>query len=186
MNEQKFWEVIQVAHDQSHGDMDSKCETVKASIRKLSSDDATTFSNIFDEMMDRAYTWSLWGAAYVINGGCGDDSFTDFRSSLISRGKKSFENAIADPDSLSNETFDEDEWYFEGFQYAVTEGIESAVGSTPPRSKPHPEEPYGEAWKEDTEALKAKYPNLWVCFEHIWAPSKPSNLQIKKPWWKFW
>jgi hypothetical protein len=34
-------------------------------------------------MMDRGYSWELRGAAYVINDGCGDDTFNDFRSSLI-------------------------------------------------------------------------------------------------------
>lgn len=186
MNEQRFWELIQAAHEQSNGDMDGKCKSVKSAISNLSIEDAISFSKIFDGMMDRAYSWPLWGAAYVINGGCSDDTFTDFRSSLISRGKQCFDNATSKPDSLASEKFDEEAWYFEGFQYAITESVESVVGSVLSRSKPHPVEPSGEPWEEDPEELKAKYPNLWVSFEHIWSiPEQPSTTK-SKPWWKFW
>src|SRR5271169_5861141 len=72
----------------------------------LRKDDAREFAVLFDSMMDRAYSYGLWGAAYVIHGGCGDDAFTDFRASLISRGKEAFERAIRDPDSLADEECD--------------------------------------------------------------------------------
>lgn len=186
MTEQRFWELIQTVHEQSSGDMERKCEGIKYAVKKLSIEDAISFSNIFDDMMDRAYSWPLWGAAYVMNGGCGDDAFTDFRAALISRGKQSFEDAISNPDSLANESFDEDAWYFEGFQYAITEGLESVVGSTPSRNKAHPVEPSGEPWEEDPEELKVQYPNLWVSFEHMWSVSEQPNSIKSKPWWKFW
>ncbi len=187
MNEEKFWQLIQIAHEQSNGDMDAKCESVKAAINGLSNEDAATFSSIFDDMMDRSYTWSLWGAAYVMSGGCSDDSFTDFRSSLISRGKQSFDKSILNPDSLANEEFDEDAWYFEGFQYAITESVETVVGSVPTRKTPHLDEPSGEPWEEDPEELKIKYPNLWVSFKHIWStPPPPTSTTKSKPWWKIW
>jgi hypothetical protein len=86
--------------------MDRKCEVLKAEIGKLSKNEASDFAVLFDTMMDRAYSHKLWGAAYAIHGGCSDDTFNDFRSSLISRGRACFERAIADPDSLADEEFD--------------------------------------------------------------------------------
>jgi len=159
MNEEKFWQLIQLAHEQSDGDMGSKCEKVRVAINDLKTDEAIVFSGIFDEMMDRAYTWSLWGAAYVMNGGCSDDLFTDFRSSLISRGKQIFDKALSNPDSLASEEFNEDVWYFEGFQYAITESVESVVGATPQRNKPYLNEPSGKPWEEDPEELKKNTQN---------------------------
>ncbi|MGZ5789701.1 MAG: DUF4240 domain-containing protein [Burkholderiaceae bacterium] len=149
MDEIKFWEIVQLAHEQSDGVMDDKCEIITSMVSKLSKDDAIGFARIFDQMMVRAYNWQLWGAAYVINGGCGDDSFSDFCSALISRGRQAFENAIADPDSLANEDFDEDSWFYEGFQYAVSDGVKAAVGSVPDREVSFPSEPSGEEWAED-------------------------------------
>lgn len=129
--------------------MDVKCELIRAALSKLPKDDARAFSGLFRAMMDRAYSWPLWGAAYVINGGCGDDTFSDFRASLISRGRTAFERALADPESLAAEDFDEDTWFYEGYQYAVTDGVEAAVGSAVNRESPHPDEPSGQAWDED-------------------------------------
>ncbi|QPK65348.1 DUF4240 domain-containing protein [Methylomonas sp. LL1] len=149
MDEIKFWEIVQRAHEQSSGDMDHKCEVIKTIISKLSRDDAIGFARLFDLMMARAYDWRLWGAAYVIHGGCGDDSFSDFCSALISRGRRAFESALADPDSLAEEDFDEDSWFYEGFQYAVTDGVAAAVGSVPKREVSFPSEPSGEEWAED-------------------------------------
>jgi hypothetical protein len=158
VNELRFWEIVQSAHDQSDGDMDEKCEFIKTTLSKLSKDDAKEFSNLFDSMMDRAYSWPLWGAAYVINGGCGDDTFSDFRTSLISRGRNAFESALSDPESLAIEDFDEDSWFYEGYQYAINDGVQAAAGSIVNRETPHPDEPFGHAWDEDK--VYELYPKL--------------------------
>jgi hypothetical protein len=149
MDELRFWEIVQHAHDASGGDMDEKCEIITAVISKLSREEAIAFSRFFDSMSDRAYSWPLWGAAYVINGGCSDDTFSDFRASLLSRGRQAFESALADPDSMAAEEFDEDAWFYEGYQYAVTDGVKAAVGSGVNREKPHPQKPSGAEWSED-------------------------------------
>ena len=64
--------------------------------------------------MADAYTWDLWGAAYLINGGCSDDGFAYFRSWLISRGRAAYEEAVRDPDSLADLVDpDRDDYEFE-------------------------------------------------------------------------
>ena len=107
MDEENFWEIVQRANDISDGDMDRKCGALRQRISTLSNEAALEFARLFDAMMGKAYCWPLWGAAYVINGGCGDDLFTDFRASLISRGRPAFERALADPDTLADEDFSE-------------------------------------------------------------------------------
>ena len=82
----------------------------------------------------------------------------DFRSSLISRGRSCFERAIADPDSLADEPFDEAAWFYEGYQYAVTAGVEAVAGSRPGRRHPHPGRPSGEDWAEND--LPELFPRL--------------------------
>jgi Protein of unknown function (DUF4240) len=64
--------------------------------------------------------WTPLLAAYVINGGCGDDSFQDFRASLIFRGRTSFRNAVTDPESLADKAIDIDSWFHEGLDYAIS------------------------------------------------------------------
>jgi hypothetical protein len=160
MDESRFWGVVQRAHDAAPDDMDRKCEALKAEIAKLSATDAGAFAVLFDAMMDKAYSYELWGAAYVIHGGCGDDTFTDFRSSLISRGRACFERAIAAPDSLAGDDIDEETWFYEGYQYAVTEGVKAIAGSRPGRRGP--DRPTGQNWRE--EDLPTRFPRLAARF----------------------
>ena len=108
MDEQSFWQIIQQVHDASHGNMARKCELLTAQVAQLSKEDAVEFRNVFDATMRRAYHWPLWAAAYLIHGGCGDDTFSDFRSALISRGRRAFEKALSDPDALADEPIDDD------------------------------------------------------------------------------
>jgi hypothetical protein len=114
MDETAFWAIFQRGHEA--GEMGRKCDLIKTEMIALSKKDAQAFARYFEQATDRAYCWPLWGAAYVINGGCGDDTFSDFRASLISWGRVAFEKALSDPDSLAEEDIDESSWFYEGFQ----------------------------------------------------------------------
>ena len=158
MNDEQFWAYIQDCHVASGGDMDQKDQLIKAAIGRLSGEEAETFYTIFNQTMDAAYTWGLWGAAYIIDGGCGDDAFADFRAALISRGRSAFQNATANPDSLADEDIDLVAWFHEGFQYAVTEGVQAALGTRPRRAYPPPTTPVGKRWTDAT--VRSDFPNL--------------------------
>lgn len=159
MDDLKCWEIVDRVHALSGGDMDEKCETLTAMLSSLNREDAIAFSLFFDAMMDRAYSWPLWGAAYVIHGGCGDDSFSDFRAALISRGRRAYEKALADPDSLAeDDDFDDEAWFYEGYQYAASDGIRIAAGSDVKRARSAPSTPSGTEWAEDD--VNNLYPKL--------------------------
>ena len=160
MDEENFWEIVQRANDISDGSMDRKCDALRQRISALSKDAALEFARLFDAMMDKAYYWPLWGAAYVINGGCGDDSFMDFRASLISRGRAAFERALSDPDTLAEEDFGKADWFYEGYQYAVTDGVKAAAGKRPQRQMQI--RPSGVEWQEDK--VYALFPKLSAKF----------------------
>ena len=85
MTDDEFWQIIDSIHSESNGDMDRKCALLKERLGSLAESDLKGFIEHFDAADCAAYSWPFWGAAYVINGGCGDDSFSDFRASLISR-----------------------------------------------------------------------------------------------------
>jgi hypothetical protein len=158
MDDTRFWSIIEDCHIASGGDMDRKDQHIRTATSRLSGPDAESFVGIFDRMMDTAYSYQLWGAAYVIHGGCGDDTFSDFRASLISRGRAAFEKAIKDPDSLADEDIDDETWFHEGFQYGVIEGVQAALRRRPPRATPFPAEPSGKQW--DEAELKGLFPRL--------------------------
>lgn len=157
----QFWSIIEEVHRSSPDDMDEKCDSLRDRLGKLSPEEMRSFREHFDACDARAYDWGLWGAAYVIHGGCSDDAFSDFRSSLISRGRETFEQALADPDSLAEAGLTEEDACYEGYAYAVTEAEEAVLGSVEERKTPFPDEPSGLEWsEEDDAALKARYPKL--------------------------
>jgi hypothetical protein len=155
----QFWNTVERVHRDSRGDMDKKCELLEAELRRLPLEEILSFHRHFNECQDRAYTWELWAAAYIIGGGCSDDSFSDFRSTLISMGRQIFERALADPQSLADMEYDADTAHYEGYQYVPTR-VKTEVGGGKQfqRYAAHPSEPSGKPWDEDKVA--ELYPRL--------------------------
>ena len=106
MDNNEFWRRIELAKEEAGGakDMESaqqQAEFLTGKLATLPPDEIIAFENLFRQKMRQAYRWDLWGAAYVINGGCSDDGFEYFRAWLIGQGRKVFEAALANPDSLA-------------------------------------------------------------------------------------
>src|SRR6202035_936121 len=114
MPEDTFWNLIQESRKNSGGDPDFQEEALANLLRKLPLQDIIAFQNRFHELRGRAYTWQLWGAAYIINGGCGDDSFCYFRDWLIAQGRDTYTKAVADPEWLGELDLQEGETDAEG------------------------------------------------------------------------
>jgi hypothetical protein len=53
------------------------------------------------KLLAKAFHYDLWGAAFIMAGGCSDDSFENFRAWLILQGKEKFESALKDPNSFT-------------------------------------------------------------------------------------
>ncbi len=183
MNEDEFWKIIDSVHSKSNGDMDRKCDLLKNRLAKLNKQDLLDFINHFDSTDVGAYTWPLWGAAYVMHGGCSDDSFSDFRATLISHGRTIYEAALADPESLADLNFgNEEDICYEGYQYVKNDVAEEKLGEIPKRGKPFPDEPSGEKWDEDK--VYELYPILSA--KYAYTDDGDRDAERKKPWWKFW
>jgi Protein of unknown function (DUF4240) len=155
----QYWNIIANVHQAAEGDMDKKCKLLEVELRRLSLDEVLSFHAQFYECQDRAYSWELWAAAYIIGGGCSDDSFSDFRSTLISMGRQTFERALAEPQSLADMNYDAETAFYEGYQY-VPSKVEKDLGGGRrfPRPFPHPKEPSGKPWEE--EKVLELYPKL--------------------------
>ena len=89
MDAKGFWQMIDLA--------DSPTDLHRR-LAALEDPDLVDFEVHHRQAFADSYDWGLWGAAYVIDGGCGDDSFDYFRAYLISRGRTVFETALDDPD----------------------------------------------------------------------------------------
>ena len=114
----------------------------------------------------RAYTWDLWAAAYVIEDGCSDDCFRDFRAYLISLGRTPYEAALKDPDALAPVVEDAETGDWENADDPASEAYEDASGEELPGGDGDLSgRPRGEPWDdEDQDALVRRYPALAARF----------------------
>lgn len=76
-------------------------EALTTRLAALPAERILQFQECFDAVSTRVYRWDVWAAAYLIGGGCSDDSFTDFRAGLIALGREWFERVAQAPDSLA-------------------------------------------------------------------------------------
>ncbi|QDT38618.1 DUF4240 domain-containing protein [Stratiformator vulcanicus] len=166
MTNELFWDMIAKSKSASDGDMDAQAEELRRQLSHLSAEEIVDFERVFGEYADRAYRWDLWGAAYIIGGGCSDDGFTDFRSWLISMGRVVYEEAIANPDSLAEINLGpdaEEDTFFEEFAYIACEAYENKTGSEmPDPQRSYSSDPAGDPWEEDGDDLQRRFPKLWA------------------------
>jgi hypothetical protein len=170
MPAERFWQIIERAARSGH-DPDAHIEALRAEVRKLTLDEIVSFEVAFRRYLNEAYTWDLWGAAYVIHGGCSDDGFEYFRRWLVSRGRDVYEAALADPDSLAQRDLrpgHDGAWEFELIYYVALDVYKEKGGQGDVRDYSEPEaggpDPSGEPFLEDSEHLTRRYPKLWRRF----------------------
>jgi hypothetical protein len=74
-----------------------------ALLTKLPAAEIGAFDNVFEDVRAGADRRTLANAALLIEHGfLGDDSFDDFRAGLVALGRKTFETAVANPDTLAD------------------------------------------------------------------------------------
>ena len=101
MNTQQFWAIIDEARERAAGSCDAMLEPLVEGLSALDVGDLMRWQQIFDEYQRLSYKNKLWAAAYVIMGGCSDDSFDYFRAWLTAQGKDVYLSALRDPDTLA-------------------------------------------------------------------------------------
>ena len=170
MTEARFWSIIGEATPYA-ADREKQIATLRASLEKLTLRELEGFELIFTQQMRASYSWDLWGAAYVIQGGASDDGFEYFRRWLISQGREAFERAKADPDSLADLAMPDsaEDREFEEIAYIALD-IWGEKSGRDPATMPNPtpivlgEKPSGVQFSEDSAALMKRYPKLWGRF----------------------
>lgn len=112
MDKALFWQLIDEARREAGPSGDTAASLVDK-LATLEVSEIMRWTHYFDAYQRLSYKSRLWAAAYVINGGCGDDGFDYFRGWLTAQGKDVFMSALADPDSLADIDVEMDEAYDE-------------------------------------------------------------------------
>jgi hypothetical protein len=100
MDIHEFWALIETARSAATAEAPF-AEALADELATRTEDDILRYQERFDEVHGAVYRWDVWAAAYLIGGGCSDDSFMDFRAGLIALGRDWYEKAATCPDSLA-------------------------------------------------------------------------------------
>lgn len=158
MDESRFWMLVDAAKSQAGDNEGARPSRLRTALAALPATEIQAFQRLYDGVIARAHRWDLWGAAYLMNGGCGDDGFRYFRDWLISEGRDVYQHALADPDTLADLPVREDA-ELEAFGYAALEAY--AEHTDKPLERDASDEltaPEGREWDED--ALPTLLPRL--------------------------
>lgn len=161
MSEDVFWDLIQASIDEADGDVDRQVKAMEQHLSLLPLQDVIAFQNRYRYFRGLAYTWELWGAIYIINGGCGDDEFCYFRDWLIAQGSNVYENALENPEWLVNLEINGQEAEAESMAYAAAVVFENRTGKELPAEYAENHRVSGMEWKEEGDDLARRFPNLW-------------------------
>ncbi|WP_423800886.1 DUF4240 domain-containing protein [Neobacillus sp. SAB-20_R2A] len=103
MDKIQFWNLI----EQSKTFKEDQVQWLTEALCNKEDSEIPDYEFIFRSYMNESYQSRLWGAAYLIMGGCSDDAFDYFRGWLISQGRFVFEQTLENPEFLANYISDE-------------------------------------------------------------------------------
>jgi Protein of unknown function (DUF4240) len=166
MDDAAFWQLIADTRAAAGNETDGQSDLLEQRLRHLPPQQIAQFERIRQRLDRRAYTYELWGAAYVIEDGCSDDCFRDFRGYLISLGRGPYESALRDPDSLAAVVQDAELGNWENADDVAPDAYESVADEDIPSGDSEPSgDPRGTPWDdEQTEQLVQRYPRLAARF----------------------
>jgi hypothetical protein len=161
IDERAFWTLVSDTRSAADGDTGRQSQALEERLGRLPAGEIAGYQRIRRRLDEQAYTWELWGAASVIEDGCSDDCFRDFRSYLISLGRRPYEAALRDPDSLAEIVQDAETGDWENADNVAADAYESATGEDlPVDDSDLSGDPRGERWDDDESALIERFPRL--------------------------
>ena len=102
MRTDDFWAVIDRATADRPGSPDEVAKRAVADLGTRDPDEIVAWGRHLDKVMAASAKEDLWAAAYLINGGCSEDGFDNFRGWLIAHGRDVVAKAVREPDSLAD------------------------------------------------------------------------------------
>ncbi|MBO4164591.1 DUF4240 domain-containing protein [Micromonospora antibiotica] len=101
MRTDDFWQLIDQARAGGGGEAGAVAARTVALLAERTPQDIVGYAHHQQRVLAASYRVDLWGAAYLINGGCSDDGFEYFRGWLMTQGRAVFAAAVTAPDSLA-------------------------------------------------------------------------------------
>jgi hypothetical protein len=170
MEVKDFWELIDKTRSASSGDHHKQAELLVAELTKLTETEILNYQEILDDLQDESYIAELWEVAYILDMGCGDDGFMDFRAWLIGQGKDIFDKTLVNPESLVDFVELGQETKSEALLYVAQHAFELRTGKSaefmPKPRKPSPQLKGTHA--KDEKAILERFPKAREKFWNWW------------------
>jgi Protein of unknown function (DUF4240) len=166
MDEGAFWDLMAQTRHDAGGDTGRQSGLLEQRLRQLPAPAIAEFQRIRHRLDEGLYSWDVWGAAYVIEDGCSDDCFRDFRAYVISLGEGPYRTAMRDPDALAPVVQDAEQGDWENADSVAGDAYEAVTGEDIPAGDSDLSgKPSGQPWDDDREgALVQRYPRLAARF----------------------
>jgi Protein of unknown function (DUF4240) len=190
MDREQFWALVEAAKAAAGGNCKQQAAQLVAALAERSVSEVLDYHHIHSWLMAQSYRLELWGAAYLINGGCSNDGFDYFRGWLLGQGPAIWQAALHAPDSLAShpqvrarasqrERLDtlncEAIWGVADEAYQALTGQELTVEVVDMHPwPPELEEDWdpGEDWDfDDAAEMRRRFPRLWALYGRDDAPS---------------
>jgi hypothetical protein len=156
MDIDEFWKLIAISRQKMKSQWDQHA-VLEQVLQELPAEEIVSFGEHYYKLRSLAYRWDLWAVAYIIEGGCSDDGFMDFRAWLVAQGQEFFEASLKNPEHVG--TRSDDGVSYEAINYVSWNAYEKKTGTKLPRIKSTQlDEPSGTRWDEDD--LPKLYPEL--------------------------
>jgi uncharacterized protein DUF4240 len=172
MKTDDFWAVIARATADRPGSPAEVAKRAAADLATRDPEEIVAWARHLDKVMVASGTDDLWAAAYLINGGCSEEGFDNFRGWLIAHGREVVARSVKSPDALADlpsvraaadtgAVFEAEEVLSIAAEaYAQATGSEMPVGETPVT---RPEA--ADLWDfDDEEEMQRRLPRLAALF----------------------
>lgn len=151
MDVRGFWRIVDACRRAEHPHV-----ALHDKLARLDPSAIAAFDGHFCDRVDDAFTWDLWGAAYMIEGASTEDEFLAFRYGLIALGRSAFEQAVQNPDTLARVDVEPSEEY----GAVALEVYRDATGQKLARSSAR-SDPHGRRWDfDDVAERRQRLPKL--------------------------
>ncbi|MEU4245276.1 DUF4240 domain-containing protein [Actinoplanes sp. NPDC026619] len=102
MRTDDFWAVIGRATADRPATPAEVAKRAAADLATHDPEEIVAWARHLDKVMVASGTQDLWAAAYLINGGCSDEGFDNFRGWLIAHGRDAVAGSVKSPDALAD------------------------------------------------------------------------------------
>ena len=102
-NQNQFWNLIQYSKILHPHDKEAQVEALIEILSEQSDRVIFQYAAIYSKLYRETYTYNHWAIASILNEGCCDDTFRNFRSWVISEGRDLFRMYKSSPESIADE-----------------------------------------------------------------------------------